>query len=66
MILLRRVGGFLRIEEQRRFVVGDAAPVLHRAAKTAGDRDLIELWQRIRHAEVFIVVLQNLRALSSA
>ena len=50
-----------RIEEQPRFVVGDAAPVFHRPAESARDGDLIEFRQRIGDAEVIVVVLQNLR-----
>ncbi len=43
-----------------RLVVGDPAPVLHRPAKTARDRDVIDLRQRVRHAKVFIEVGENL------
>ena len=60
-ILLRFGGGILRIEKQDRLVIGDAAPVLHRAAETARDRDQVELGQRIRNAEILIEVVQDLR-----
>ena len=59
--LARGGGRFLWIEKQRRFVVSDAAPILHRAAKAARNRDLIELRKRITNAEVIVVVLKNLR-----
>ena len=48
------------VEQEPRFVVGDPAPVLHRSAKSARDRDVIELGQRIRHAKVIVVVSENL------
>ncbi len=60
-VLLRVSRGSFRIEKQDALVVGDAAPVLHRAAETAGERDQVELRQRIGHAEVIVVVMENLR-----
>ena len=51
---------FLRIEKQHRFKISDAAPVFHRAAKSAGNGDLVEFRQRIGEAEVIVEVLQNL------
>ena len=42
--LLCAGGGFRRIKQQRRLEIGDATPVLHRAAESAGDGDLVELW----------------------
>ncbi len=59
--LPRRGGRFLGIEKQRRFVVSNASPVFHRAAESAGNGDLIELGQRIRNAEVVVVIFENLR-----
>ena len=44
--LPRRGRRFLRVEQQRRFVIGDAAPILHRSTETTGNRNLIELGQR--------------------
>ncbi len=60
MLCLVSAEDFSGIEQEARFVVGDPAPVLHRPAKTAGDRDVIELRQRVRHAEVIIEVSENL------
>src|SRR6266480_2038166 len=59
--LARRRGRFLRIEKKRRFVVSDAAPIFHRAAETARNGDLIQLWKRIANAKVIIVILKDLR-----
>jgi hypothetical protein len=59
-ILLRFSRGILRIEEKHRFEIGDSTPVLHRAAEPAGQSNLIQLRQWIRHAEIIVVVLQNL------
>ena len=60
-IVLRVVRRFLWIKQQNRLEIGNAAPIFHGAAEAAGDRDLIELRQRIRHAEIIVVVLKNLR-----
>src|SRR5882762_1529658 len=60
-ILLSLAGGTFRIEEKPRFVIGDAAPVLHRTTEAARNSNLIQLRQRIWHAEIIVVVLQNLR-----
>src|SRR5205085_5157996 len=59
--LSRKRGRLLRIEEERRFEIGDAAPVLHRAAETAGNCDLIEFRQWIANTKVIVVVIKNLR-----
>ena len=50
-----------RIKQKFGFVVGDPAPVFHCASKTAGQRDLIQFRQWIGHAEIIVVVLQDLR-----
>ena len=47
-----RIGG--GIEQQPAFEKGDAAPVLHGAAESAGHRDQIELGQRIFCAEIIV------------
>ena len=44
----------------RDLVVGNSAPVFHRAAKPAGNGELVQLRQWIRDAEVFVIVMQNL------
>ena len=51
---------FLRIEQKPRFVVSDPAPILHRATEPARHRDVVELRQRIRLAEVIVEVIENL------
>ena len=58
--LLRRDGRILRIEQQRRFVVGNSAPILHGAPKSTRDRELIELGQWIWNPKILIVIMQNL------
>ena len=58
--LLRLGGRFLGIEQEARFVVGDSAPVLHRPAETARDRDVIQLRERVGDAEVVIKILEDL------
>ena len=60
-VLLRLGRRIFRIEQKPRLVISDTAPVFHRAAETARQSDLVEFRQRIRHAEVIVVVLQNLR-----
>ena len=60
-VLLRFRRGVFRIKQKRRLVISDATPVLHRAAETTGESDLIQLRQRISNPEVVVVVLQNLR-----
>ena len=59
--LLRRDRRILRVEQQRCFVVGNSTPILHGAAKSTRDRELIELGQRIWNPEILIVIAQNLR-----
>ena len=60
---LPRCGGrFLGIKEQSRFVIGNPAPVLHRATEATGNGDLIEFRQRIGNAEVIVVIFENLRS----
>ena len=56
---LRRIAIAARIEQQAALEKGDAAPVLHRAAESAGHRDQVELGQRIGDAEIVIVVAQQ-------
>ena len=53
-----RIGG--RVEQQPALEKGDAAPVLHGAAESAGHRDQVELGQRIFHAEIIVVIGQQL------
>ena len=50
----------LRIEQQRRLGVGDQAPVFHRTVAHAGHGELVELRQGVGHAEVGVVVGQDL------
>ena len=54
-------GGDLRIRQQDVFEREDRAPVLHRAEELAAARrgDVVQLRQRIRHAEVVVVFLQH-------
>ena len=47
-------------QQQQAVVVGDRAPVLHRAGETAGYRDRVELRQRKRVAEIVAVVGEDL------
>ena len=56
---LRR--GVFRIKQKRGLVISDSTPVFHRAAETAGQSDLVEFRQGIGHAEIIVVVLQDLR-----
>ena len=48
------------IEQQPALEKGDAAPILHRAAKAAGHRDQVKLRQRIFHAEIVVVISEQL------
>ncbi len=48
-----------RIEQQAALEKRDAAPVLHGAAEAAGNRDQVELGQRIGDAEIVVVVAQQ-------
>ena len=58
--LLGGCGRFLRVEQKGRLEVSNATPIFHRAAKTTGDRDLIEFGQGILDAKIIVIVLQNL------
>lgn len=55
-----------RVEKQRAFPIDDRAPVLHAARAGIGQRDLVELGQRIFRAEVVREVAQNFLGDSSA
>src|SRR4051812_3400318 len=55
-VLLGLGGRTLRIKKKRRFVISDAAPVLHCPTKTAGNSNLIQLRQWIGHAKIIVVV----------
>ena len=59
--LLGFEGRILWIEQKDRLVISDPAPILHRAAESTGQCNLIELRQRVGNAEVVVVVLQDLR-----
>ena len=50
------------IEQQPALEKGDAAPVLHGAAKAAGHRDQVELGQRIFDAEIIVEPGQELHS----
>ncbi len=52
-------GGGFGIEEQVGFAVGDGAEVLHGAGFEVGQRDQVELLERIGNAEVVVVVVQH-------
>src|SRR5258707_531056 len=58
LLLLQRI--FARVVEEAAFVVGDRAPVLHRAAYAPRKRDLIQLDQGVRLAEVVVEVVEDL------
>ncbi len=53
-------GAFGRIVEKHAFVVGDRTPVLHRAHRSPGQGELIELWQGVAHAEVAVEIAHDL------
>src|SRR5436309_1678359 len=61
-ILLCFRGGTFRIKQKLRLVVGDPAPIFHGAAKAPRYGDLIQFRQRIGHAKIIVVVLQDLRS----
>ncbi len=48
------------VEQQPALEEGDAAPILHGAAEAAGNRDQVELGQRILHAEIVIEIAQEI------
>ena len=60
-ILFGLSGRTLRTEQKPFSLVGDPAPVFHRPPEAARNSNLIQLRQGIRHAEIIVVVLQNLR-----
>ncbi len=49
----------LRVDQQQRLVVDDAAPAFHRAIEAAGNGDLVDLGQGIGNVEVVVVVAQQ-------
>ena len=49
-----------RVHQQRRFAVGDAAPIFHRPGGEVGDGDMVQLGQGIGNAEVIVEIPQQL------
>ena len=60
-LLLVRLGREARIQQQGVFEGVDRAPVLHRGEELAAARrgDVVQLRQRIRHAEIIVVLAQH-------
>ena len=57
LLLAQRI---FRVVQEAAFVVGDRPPVFHRAAYATGKRDLVQLGQRVRLAEVAVVIAHDL------
>ena len=55
--LPRHGGRFLRVEQESRFEISDAAPIFHRITECARNGDLIQLRQRVMDAEIVIVIV---------
>jgi len=50
-------GRSLWVEQESRFEISNAAPVLHCTPEPAGNGDLIQLRQRVMDAEIVIVII---------
>ena len=51
--------GVLGVVQEGDLTVGDGAPVLHRARGEVGQREVVELGQRVGNAEVVVEVVEE-------